>query len=88
MHIRHSLPLNGGPLLSQGQVDRLLQTELVELRRVTEAVTAVQHPETRERREIHIYQLCRDHPNIAEALATGQAILSPTVEIRLLTPAD
>ncbi len=88
MHMRHSLPLNGGPSLSTSQVNRLLKTELVELRRVTEEVTEVRHPETGERREIHTYTLRRDHPHVAEALAAGQVVLSPTIELRLLTLAD
>jgi hypothetical protein len=60
----------------------------VKLRRVTEAVTEVRHPETGERLEMHTYTLRRDHPIVAKDLAAGHVVLSPAVEIRLLTLAE
>lgn len=87
LHIRHTLPRQGGPRLKSGEATRLLQRELVGCGYVLELEITGLDPRSGVPRPVTAYRLNRDHPDVARALCEGQVDLDPRIDVRAVRTA-
>jgi hypothetical protein len=81
-HLRESLPLNGGPTLSNSEANRLLKRELVGLDYLKPVPVRDFDLDSGNLQIAAGYRLNREHLAVQIMLDTGAAILSPAVEVR------
>ena len=81
-HLRESLPLNGAPLLSNSEANRLLREEFVELEYLRTITVRDIDLATGDLYTAEGYRLNRDHPAVQILLAMGVPRLNPEIEIR------
>lgn len=81
-HLRESLPLNGGPTLSNSEASRLLKRELVGMGYLRSVPVRDLDLDSGDLRLSEGYRLNREHLAVQIMLDTGVAILSPSVEVR------
>ncbi len=85
--LRESLPLNGGPLLEDGEVERLLGREFLDMDYLTLVPVSDLDLDSGNLYRTDGYRLNRAHPAIQAMLDMGEVALNPDVEVRAFADA-
>jgi hypothetical protein len=86
-HVRESLPLNGGPALSNSEANRLLRQEFVGMGYLKPVPVRDIDLDTGDLHVAEGYCLNRDHLAVQIMIETGTAILNPAIEVRAYSTA-